>query len=270
MVSITDCVVEGLKYPFNDIKKLLGLGVFFTIFNLLALAFTSKSTQIIIYANRQGEVLALNLPTGDIYTIACLAIICFIVSIFIMGYQYDLISFSINKREDLPGFRDILNIFLNGIKFFIVGFGYNIIPGVLLIIGLMLMSFQSYQYYILVVISAILVVIAFFLQIMALNNMIANDSLKKAFDFKDIFNKISGLGWVKYIGIILFTLIVSVIIMIAAEFVLGFLTVLFTMAFSQVMIVSIFVGIIEGLFISSYGSIFFARVCGSIYRQSVK
>lgn len=42
MASITDYVKEGLKYPFNDIKKILSLGVLFTIINFLALAILKK------------------------------------------------------------------------------------------------------------------------------------------------------------------------------------------------------------------------------------
>ena len=34
MSSMTDYVVEGLKYPFNDIKKLLCFGAIFAILNL--------------------------------------------------------------------------------------------------------------------------------------------------------------------------------------------------------------------------------------------
>ena len=46
MPSITDCVVEGLKYPFNDIKKLLVFGILFVIFDLLSLAFSLKTLDI--------------------------------------------------------------------------------------------------------------------------------------------------------------------------------------------------------------------------------
>ena len=46
MASITDCVVEGLKYPFNDIKKLLGLGILFVIFDLISMSFTLKTVDV--------------------------------------------------------------------------------------------------------------------------------------------------------------------------------------------------------------------------------
>ena len=46
MASITDCVVEGLKYPFNDIKKLLGFGVLFAVISALSTFISIKSFEI--------------------------------------------------------------------------------------------------------------------------------------------------------------------------------------------------------------------------------
>ena len=186
-----------------------------------------------------------------------------------MGYQYDVVRFSIEKKEDLPEFGDILSIFVNGIKILVVTVAYNIIPMVVLIIGILLTG-DSSALPVIAVISAILFIIAFFLQIMAVNNMVANDSLKKAFDFGEITDKIANLGWGKYIGIVLFTIIIFMIVNVAAGFILSFLTALFARAFNQAIVVSAFIGILEGLFITSYTSVFYNRVCGSIYREAIK
>ena len=35
MASMTDLVSEGLKYPFNDTKKLLSLGALFALLNII-------------------------------------------------------------------------------------------------------------------------------------------------------------------------------------------------------------------------------------------
>ena len=43
MSSMTDYVVEGLKYPFNDIKKLLCFGAIFAILNLISIAINTKN-----------------------------------------------------------------------------------------------------------------------------------------------------------------------------------------------------------------------------------
>ena len=278
MASITDCVVEGLKYPFNDVKKLLCFGVLFAIFDLLSMAFTMKTldiTRTITHAleNANVTVSTLNysqMPGTDIYTAIGILIAGFIVSLFIMGYQYDVIRFSIDRKDDLPGFADIAGMFIRGLKYFIVILAYFIPPMIVLFLGMLLVGDSSVML-IVMLISAILSIIAFFLLIMALNNMAAHDSLKKAFDFGEITENISNLGWGKYIGIIIFTLIVFMIINAAVSVILSFLTVIFAAAVNnQALVVSVFITIIESLFVSSYCSVFISRVCGSVYRESVK
>lgn len=278
MASITDCVVEGLKYPFADIKKLLGLGVLFALISAISVFMSFKSLNVFRYTIHIAEKNDVSvshlpfsqLPAGDIYTVVALGIVSFIILLFILGYQYNIVKFSIDKKEDLPGFEDIVGILIKGIKFFLVILAYAIIPAVVLIGGIVLIGNQSMLLGVFLI-SGLLFIIAFFLQIMALNNMVAHDSIKKAFDFSEITGNIRNLGWGKYIGIVIFTLLVYMIIMFAVNFVLGFITSVFVAAVSnQAMMVSIFIAIIEGLFIYSYGMIFQNRVFGSIYRESIK
>ena len=277
MASITDCVVEGLKYPFNDIKKLLGLGVLFALISALSTYISVKSFDIFRAAVHLAENTNVGvshlsfsqLPTGDIYFVAGLGILAFIVSLFILGYQYNIIKFSIERKEDLPGFSDVLGMFINGIKYFLVIVAYNIIPSLVLVGGVALVGDSSAVIAISLV-SALLFIIANLLLLMALNNMVAHDSIKKAFDLHEIIGNISNLGWGKYVGIIIFTVIVYMIIMVAVSFVLGFVTVGIAATISnQAIIISFIIAIIEGLFVDSYGALFYNRVCGSIYRESV-
>ena len=277
MASITDCVVEGLKYPFNDIKKLLGLGVLFALISALSTYISVKSFDIFRAAVHLAENANVGvshlsfsqLPTGDIYFVAGLGILAFIVSLFILGYQYDIIKFSIEKKEDLPGFNDVLGMFINGIKYFLVIVAYNIIPSIVLVGGVVLLG-DSSAVIVISLISALLFIIANLLLLMALNNMVAHDSIKKAFDLHEIIGNISNLGWGKYIGIIIFTVIVYMIIMVAVSFVLSFVTVGIAATISnQAIIISFIIAIIEGLFVDSYGALFYNRDCGSIYRESV-
>ena len=278
MASITDCVVEGLKYPFNDLKKLLGLGVLFALISALSTFISLKSFDIFratVHTLENTNITAsqlsfAQLPAGDIYLVVGLAIVSFIVSLFIFGYQYDIVKFSIEKKSDLPGFSDIVGIFIKGIKYFIVILAYNIIPMLVLIGGVALIG-DSSALLVISLISGLLFIIANLLLIMALNNMIAYDSLKKAFDMHEIIGNISNLGWGKYIGIILFTIIVYMIIMVAVSFILSFVTVAFAATISnQAVVISFVIAIIEGLFVDSYGAIFYNRVCGSIYLEAVK
>lgn len=253
MVSITDCVSEGLKYPFNDVKKLLGFGAIFALLSFItSLSLMFKPLQ------------------ANIYLVTALGIVSFIITLFVMGYQYNVVKFSIDKKEDLPGFTDVLDIFVKGIKILIVTIAYNIIPAIVLVISVFLASDYIGPAVVVILISVILFIIAFFLQIMGISNMVANDSLEKAFDLREIIDKISNLGWGKYIGIILFTLIVFMIVNIAAGYILSFISLFLAIAANNALIVSVLVGIIQGLFITSFTSIFYNRVCGSIYREAIK
>lgn len=277
MAGMTDYVVEGLKYPFNDVKKLLGFGAIFAILNLISIAISTKNLDIYREVirevkNTNTSILSLKftqLPANDIYLVVGLAIISFIIILFVMGYQYNIVKFSINQKDALPDFSDISDIFVKGIKFLAVGIAYNIVPTVILVLGVALMGNYSMLFAV-VIIAFILYLMAFFLQIMALSNMIAYDSLKKAFDFNEITDKIANMGWMKYVGILLFTIIIFVIVSASAGLILSFITVLFARAFNQAIVVSTFLSIVQGLFITSYTSVFFNRVCGSIYRQSMK
>ncbi|MBQ2652731.1 MAG: DUF4013 domain-containing protein [Methanobrevibacter sp.] len=277
MASITDCVVEGLKYPFNDIKKLLGFGVLFALISALSTYMGMKSFDIFRSAvhivessnSTLSHVPFSQLPTGDIYLVAGLGILIFIISLLIYGYQYNIVKFSIEKKEDLPGFSDVLGMFINGIKYFLVIAAYNIIPALILVGGVTLAG-DSSVLIVIALISALLFIIANLILIMALNNMVAYDSIKKAFDLREITDNISNLGWGKYVGIILFTIIIFMIITVAVNFVLSFLTVGFAAVISnQAVVISFVIAIIEGLFVDSYGALFFNRVYGSVYRQSI-
>ena len=278
MASITDCVVEGLKYPFNDLKKLLGFGVLFAILSALSTYISVKSFDIFRFTvhlveNTNTTVSHIGfsqLPTGDIYLVVGLAILSFIVTLFIFGYQYDIVKFSIDKKSDLPGFADILGMFVKGVKIFIVTLAYSIIPIIVFAGGVVLVG-DSTGFIAVALIAAVLFIIAYLLLVMALNNMVAHDSIKKAFDISEITANISNLGWGKYIGTIIFTLIVYMIIMVAVSVILSIITVGFAATISnQAIVISFVIAIIEGLFVDSYGSLFLNRVCGSIYRESIK
>ena len=63
----------------------------------------------------------------NMYILAGLAVISFIVSLFIFGYQYDIVKYSIDKKADLPAFSDILGMLIRGIKYFIVIYWLSVI-----------------------------------------------------------------------------------------------------------------------------------------------
>lgn len=270
MVSITDCVVEGLKYPFNDIKKLLSFGALFVVINVITIAMFQLFANFIVKINRLGFNHVTRhiskLPMNDFFILVGLAVVAFVISLFIMGYLYDVMKFSIDRKNDLPGFGDILNLLLNGLKYFLVSFIYNIVPAIVLIAGVEILSAD----YLVLIVSLILYIICNFLLIMGLANMVDSGKFTKAFDLKEITDKISNLGWIKYVGIIIFTLIVYAIIMSAIGVVMMFVTLPFASSFFNLMIITVILSLIQGLLISPYISVFFNRLYGSVYREALK
>ena len=270
MASITDCVSEGLKYPLKDIKKLLIFGVLFAVLNVLHISRDYVSFDIIRKAvlNESTNFISHISPANTII-ILFLLIVSVIIIVAVLGYEYEVINSSIKKNETLPEFSDVKRLLNNGLNTFITYIVYFAIPTILMIAGFFLSIKYSYGI-VLLIISAVTFIIAYFLHIMALNNMVAYESLKKAFDLGDITSKISNLGWLKYIGTIIFTLIIFGIIMAVAGILLSIITALISVLTDQIIIVSCVVGIIEGLTLSSYTGIFYSRVMGSIYRESIK
>ncbi|MBE6500423.1 MAG: DUF4013 domain-containing protein [Methanobrevibacter thaueri] len=281
MASITDYVGEGLKYPLSDFKKLLSFGALFAIINIISVAISQISQNSINNikiesANSFSDAISqitnqtmTQMSSTDIFMITALGIIIFIIFLIILGYQYDVIKFSINRKPDLPGFNDIIGLLVKGIKYFLVSLIYNIIPIILFIISLELVAYESYVLP-LMGISGILFIIFNFLLVMALTNMIDSDKIADAFAFKEIINKISNLGWAKYIGIIIFTCIIYMIVMVAVGMIFAGIIVLFTMTIKNGLVLAILIGLISGLFISPYFSVFFQRVYGAIYHEAIK
>ena len=197
MSSITDVVTEGLKYPFNDGKKVLTLGVIFLISSLVSLLM-----QYFVFDNMR--ILADNAPVDTIQaaisalpptnmTLIVLSwIVTFILMIFCSGYIYDIIKYGIEGKSELPEFKDIKGIFIKGIRSFIVGIAYSILPVILFLLGLMLAVNESVSGSvnaiggIIIVIAIAFAIFAALLEIMALCNMVDKDELAAAFRFNEI------------------------------------------------------------------------------------
>ena len=122
-----------------------------------------------------------------------------------------------------------------------------------------------------ILLSGLFYMISYFVLIMALNNMVAYDEIKKAFDLREIFANISNIGWIKYIGAIVFTFVVYLIICAALSFVLMFVTLIIAgFINNQAIVISAILAVISGLFVSSYIGIFYNRVFGSLYNKAIE
>lgn len=277
MGSITDIVVDGLKYPFNDVNKYLGFGIIQVIMSALFMGAFASTGYYFVQAYKTSVSMGLDMidlsvvsPTMIIVS-AVLFVLGLIVFVYISGYEFNILKFSISKNNELPAFNDYVGILKDGLKMIAVKIAYAILPGILFLLGLMLSVNDNVGAAVNVIGSFILaiaiifaIIVAFFL-IMATARMVDMGTLRSAFDFREIYELISNMGVVQYVGILIFLAIAIAIINLAASAIFE----IFGFAVALVLptaLASVFlVMILSSLLIDSFTSLATYRVYGSVY-----
>ena len=281
MSSITEVVKEGLKYPFNDGKKVLTFGIIFLLSSLVSLAM-----EYLVYDNVrilanvapidtvQAAISAL--PPSSLALIALSWIVTFILLIFCSGYIYDVIKYGIEGKFELPDFKDIKGLFIKGLRTFIVGLAYSILPMILFFLGIMLTvneavgSSVNMIGAVILFIAILFAIFAGLLEVMALCNMVDKDEFAAAFRFKEILALIKNLGWGIYIGILLFAIIAVMIISVFFSFIFSAIASVIGILVGSAFVLSLVYLILNALLINPYVSIATSRIYGSIYKEAKK
>ncbi|MDO5821171.1 MAG: DUF4013 domain-containing protein [Methanobrevibacter sp.] len=277
MGSITDIVVDGLKYPFNDVNKYLGFGVIQVIMSVLFMGAFASTGYYFLQAYKTSVLMGLDMidwsvvSPAMIIVSAVLFVLGLIVFVYISGYEFNILKFSISKNNELPAFNDYVGMFKDGLKMIAVKIAYAILPGILFLLGLMLAVndnvgavVNGIGSFILAIAIIFAIVVAFF-QIMAIARMVDMGTLRSAFDFREIYELISNMGVVQYVGILIFLAIAIAIINLAASAIFE----IFGFAVALVLptaLASVFlVMILSSLLIDSFTSLATYRVYGSVY-----
>ena len=218
----------------------------------------------------------------------CMLLSVFIVPLFlVLGYEYRVLDIStkgmVNGNEKLPDFNDLVSMFVDGLKVFLVNLAYMAIPIIIYLIffitggglaninqglgtGIGLFG---------LIIFIIALFIFFFMSLMAVTNMVANEgALKKAFDFEEIWNIIKNIGWARYVlfyigliiaqGVIIaLTALISVIFQVIVLVGLGGLNGLAASIGS--IIIAFLIFLVFSLILQPYMSVFKNRALGLIY-----
>lgn len=281
MASITDVVKEGLKYPFNDGKKVLTFGIIFLLSSLVSLAM-----EYLVYDNMrilanaapietvQGAISAI--PPSSFALIVLSWIITFVLMVFCSGYIYDVIKYGIEGKFELPDFKDIKGLFIKGLRSFVVGLVYSILPMILFFLGIMLTVNEAVGSSVNMIGAIILIIAIFFaifvalVQVMALCNMVDKDEFAAAFRFKEILALIKNLGWGRYIGILLFAVIAVMIISVFFSFLFTAIASAIGILVGSAFILSLIYLILNAVLINPYVSIAISRIYGSIYKEAKK
>ena len=218
-----------------------------------------------------GEIIsnAMRYPSSDWKKIIILGVILIIpiVDFIGLGYILRIIKSTIAGYDDLPEFDDLGELFIDGLKVLVVSIIYNIIPLIVIFIGI----FGSIAALggaanitanplvfagllgITVIIGLILAVIFGIFEIIALANMAFYDELGAAFKFSEILERISKIGWGKYI----IWLIVMIII--------GIIAAIITSILSVIPYIGLIIAII---FVYSYFYMFVGRSIALIFTSS--
>ncbi|MDD1763930.1 MAG: DUF4013 domain-containing protein, partial [Methanobacteriaceae archaeon] len=181
---------DALKYPYQALEKVIILGavplvalIIFVIV-MLALAFTGSDVALVI-----------GLVIGTMLLI--------LSGFFVAGYLLRVVQTSLAGEDEMPDFSNRWELLGNGLKLVVVQIVYLLIPFLAIILGLWISYSASAQallgFLLLTMILGFLLFILFSLfMIMATAHLAATDSLKAAFQFSLIQQKISNVGWGTY------------------------------------------------------------------------
>ncbi|MCK9151512.1 DUF4013 domain-containing protein [Methanobacterium alcaliphilum] len=179
-----------------------------------------------------GEIVndAIRYPSSDwkkVVILGLLFLVSFlIVPIFlVMGYTFRALKASIAGADELPEFDEWGDMFVDGLKVFVVQFVYFLIPALIILVGSWAsiaamagtgMTDPTAAFGLLggtMIIGAIVAIILGLIATIAIANMAYYDSeLGAAFRFSEILEVISKIGWVDYIIWYVVVMIIAMII----------------------------------------------------------
>jgi hypothetical protein len=175
-MDFSDVFVDSLRYPFTDLKRFLVVLVLFL-----------------------GSSLLIPLIIG-------------------YGYMYRIIEHTLEGKEGLPDFSKVEQLLVNGIKIIVVHGVYGIptlVVTFLLLKQINLNSLSSFTSFLSPINMIITLILGFFVTlvfVIGLANMVHENRIMAAFEFKRIFQLIKKIGWKKYLAYIaVYSIIVALI-----------------------------------------------------------
>lgn len=235
---------------------------------------------------------ALEYSAKDWKTLVILGVICLfsfllLPAFLITGYNYRVINTAvhgiINGRDPMPGFEDIIDMFVDGVKVVIVQIGYLLVPFIIFMIFAAVASnlggmASSAIMVVGCLLTFVLLIVACLMSQMGLCHMAYNDgAFTKAFAVSEIKEVIDEIGWFSciatYLGLIIITVVISLVV---TALIYGIFTVFGISGAvlgadpSGIFILGIIINSLVTLFIvGPYLSIFNARSIGLLYTMQI-
>lgn len=228
-MDIGKVVTDAVKYPLSGWNRFFLLGLIFFISAVLS------SIPVYIGIHDASRLI--------------FSFIAWLIGLFAGGYLLRIIQASIAELDELPDFDEWHELFINGLKYFLVHFIY-FLPAIIIIIisaFAILASFAPYlsdpnlasslsdpnavlpriavEGVIGIMIALLYLLLIFPIMAIALAHMAFIGEFKAAFRFKEIFSKISSIGWgdmvVWYIMTIVMILIISIVLGLVVGIIVG-------------------------------------------------
>ena len=235
---------------------------------------------------------ALEYSAKDWKTLVILGVICLfsfllLPAFLITGYNYRVINTAvhgiINGRDPMPGFEDIIDMFVDGVKVVIVQIGYLLVPFIIFMIFAVIASniggiASSAIMVVGCILTFVLLIVACLMSQMGLCHMAYNDgSFSKAFAVSEIKEVIDEIGWFSciatYLGLIIITLVISLVVtaLIYGIFtVFGISSAVLGANPSGIFVLGVLINSLVTMFIvGPYLSIFNARSIGLLYTMQI-
>lgn len=212
MLGLSEIFNDSFKYPTKDWYNFLILGVIILVYNFHMILDTFNV---------------------DFRINIVFKLVSFVVSLLLFGYLLSILKESILRRDLVPSL-DFAKDFVYGIKVFIIGIVYYIIPIFLSIFFLLIIAgdpiFKMFNLYnngiaipehlitnvALGLVGSLLLTLIFFIIFtlfysIGICRFAKYDSLSEAFQIKTIFEDISKIGWFSYIGWYVIMVVLSVL-----------------------------------------------------------
>lgn len=212
---------------------------------------------------------SLKYPLGDWTKILILTVISIIpiVNFMSAGYMLRIIKSTLAGVDEVPGFDDLGELFIDGIKILIVSIVYMIVPLIIYFFALfpLMLSDPSNPSALLSGIAIVILLIDIIVSIIfalvlypAIVNMALYDSeIGAAFRFSEVLNRIKAIGWGDYILWIIAILITSFIVGIIAGII-------------GAILIIIIIGPLLWIVASAYLTMFQARSIGLLFSESLE
>lgn len=174
---------------------------------------------------------SLEYSAKDWKTLVKLGVICLfsfllLPAFLITGYNYRVINNAvhgvINGRDPLPGFDDLVSMFVDGVKFVIVQIAYLLVPVIIFVVfALIALQTTGVAASAIMIIGCIITFVAFvvceLMVNMGLCHMAYNDgAFSKAFAITEIKEVIDEIGWFEciatFLGLVIITSVISFVV----------------------------------------------------------